>query len=144
MDATKLNDWMQVVGIFALVASLIFVGLQMQQDREIALAATCQERSTAVAELMASQASSPTVVNVMTKTRFDDLSETVQMEGWASPLTQSETYVAMMSMGAVMTLIDNSHYQYQQGFLPPEHWERIRRNTKRQMKEFPVMRSYGR
>ena len=36
MDAAKLNDWIQVIGIFALVASLIFVGLQMQQDREIA------------------------------------------------------------------------------------------------------------
>ena len=29
MDSAKLNDWMHVVGIFALVASLIFVGLRM-------------------------------------------------------------------------------------------------------------------
>ena len=36
MDSAKLNDWMQVVGIFALVASLIFVGMQMQQDRTLA------------------------------------------------------------------------------------------------------------
>ena len=36
MDSAKLNDWLQVLGIFALVASFIFVGLQMQQDREIA------------------------------------------------------------------------------------------------------------
>lgn len=36
MDTAKLNDWMQVVGIFALVASLIFVGLQLNQEREIA------------------------------------------------------------------------------------------------------------
>jgi len=38
MDSAKLNDWMQVVGIFAVVASLIFVGLQLQQDRELAAA----------------------------------------------------------------------------------------------------------
>jgi hypothetical protein len=37
VDSAKLNDWMQVVGIFALVASLVFVGLQMQQDQEIAI-----------------------------------------------------------------------------------------------------------
>jgi len=36
MDSAKLNDWMQVVGIFALVASLVFVGLQMKQTQEIA------------------------------------------------------------------------------------------------------------
>ena len=37
MDSAKLNDWMQVVGIFALVASLVFVGLQMRQARDIAI-----------------------------------------------------------------------------------------------------------
>ena len=37
LDSAKLNDWMQVVGIFAVVASLVFVGLQMRQDRQIAM-----------------------------------------------------------------------------------------------------------
>ncbi len=50
MDSAKLNDWMQVVGIFAVVASLIFVGLQMIQDREIALAGQYQERSATAVE----------------------------------------------------------------------------------------------
>jgi len=36
MDSAKLNDRMQVLGIFALVASLIFVGYQLLQDRRIA------------------------------------------------------------------------------------------------------------
>ena len=35
MDSAKLNDWLQVAGIFALVASLVFVGLQMKQAEEI-------------------------------------------------------------------------------------------------------------
>jgi hypothetical protein len=38
VDSAKLNDWMQVIGIFAVVASLIFVGLQMQLDRRLARA----------------------------------------------------------------------------------------------------------
>ena len=37
MDSTKLNDWMQFIGIFAVVASLIFVGLQVRQDHQIAM-----------------------------------------------------------------------------------------------------------
>ena len=45
MDWAKINDWMQVVGIFAVVASLIFVGLQMKQAHEIALASQFQARS---------------------------------------------------------------------------------------------------
>ena len=40
MDSNKLNDWMQVIGIFAVVVSLIFVGLQVRQDQEIAIVDT--------------------------------------------------------------------------------------------------------
>ena len=40
MDSAKLNDWMQVIGIFAVVLSLIFVGLQMRQEQEIAIVDT--------------------------------------------------------------------------------------------------------
>jgi hypothetical protein len=37
MDSAKLHDWLQLVGIFALVGSLIFVGLQLKQTQEVAL-----------------------------------------------------------------------------------------------------------
>ena len=35
MDSAKIYDWLQVIAIFALVASLIFVGLQIKQTQEI-------------------------------------------------------------------------------------------------------------
>lgn len=38
MDSQRLHDWLQVIGIAAIVASLIFVGLQLKQSDEIALA----------------------------------------------------------------------------------------------------------
>ena len=44
MDSAKLNDWMQVIGFFALVASLIFVGLQIRQDQEIAIVEAMSHR----------------------------------------------------------------------------------------------------
>ena len=44
MDSAKLNDWVQVLGIFALVASLIFVGLQIRQDQEIAIVEAVSHR----------------------------------------------------------------------------------------------------
>ena len=37
MGSAKLNDWLQVLGMFAIVASLIFVGLQIRQTDAIAL-----------------------------------------------------------------------------------------------------------
>jgi hypothetical protein len=38
MDAQKLHDWLQIIGIAAVVASLVFVGLQLKQSDEVALA----------------------------------------------------------------------------------------------------------
>lgn len=36
MNQAKLHDWLEIVGIFAVVASLLFVGLQMRQTQTIA------------------------------------------------------------------------------------------------------------
>ncbi len=47
LDSAKLSDWLQVVGLFAVVASLIVVGLQMKQTDAIALSAIYQERAIA-------------------------------------------------------------------------------------------------
>ena len=59
MDSAKVNDWMQVVGIFAVVASLIFVGLQLQQDDRTArleLYGRAEEQARGFATLIADHA----------------------------------------------------------------------------------------
>ena len=38
MNSKKLHDWLQIVGIAAVVGSLMFVGLQLKQSDDIALA----------------------------------------------------------------------------------------------------------
>jgi hypothetical protein len=48
VDTAKLNDWLQVVGFFAVVASLVFVGLEMRQAQEISVSQAYQSRVTAV------------------------------------------------------------------------------------------------
>lgn len=37
MNSKKLNDWLQLIGMAAVVASLIFVGMQIKQSDEIAM-----------------------------------------------------------------------------------------------------------
>ncbi len=56
MDSAKLNEWMQVIGIFALVASLVFVGLQIKQTHEIALSESYQSRAATVIEMVTANA----------------------------------------------------------------------------------------
>ncbi len=72
MDSAKLNDWMQVVGIFALVASLIFVGLQMKQSQEIAVADQYQDRADAALEWYLARMQSDTALKLAAQNLIGD------------------------------------------------------------------------
>ena len=130
MDSTKLNDWMQVVGIFALVASLIFVGLQMRQDHEIAKVMMYQERASSVAEVFIAAAASPEAMAAATKSAFGDPNQEILMNGWAGPITAQDMVLGTFQVNAFLALADNSHFQYQEGFLPRDHWISVRSKLK--------------
>ena len=38
MNTAKVRDWLEIIGLISIAASLIFIGLQMKQTQEIALA----------------------------------------------------------------------------------------------------------
>ena len=48
ISMSKLNDFFQAIGIIGLIASLIFVGLELKQNQKIALAKTQQERNNTI------------------------------------------------------------------------------------------------
>ena len=114
MDSAKLNDWMQVVGIFSVVASLIFVGLQMKQTQEIALAAAYQERATSSIDRMIAGASSPEYTSAIAKMDQGDFDS----------ITPQERVSIEQFLAAYIVMVENHHYQYLSGFLPEEHWLR--------------------
>ena len=140
MDTAKLNDWMQVFGIFALVASLIFVGMQMRQDHEIARVMIYQSRASTLAEINASLASSPDAAAAIIKTSFGDPNQEIQREDWAAPITAQDMALGRFSAGAFFALIDNSHFQHQEGFLPEDHWQSVRSTVKNVISTSPFFR----
>lgn len=59
MKSSELNDWLQVAGLLGVIASLVFVGLQLRQDRQFALSegmTAAAESSKYWAELLADNA----------------------------------------------------------------------------------------
>jgi hypothetical protein len=66
MGATKLNDWIQAVGLFALVASLIFVGIEVRQNSIATRSATNAAVKDAFRELNLVIASSPELARAIT------------------------------------------------------------------------------
>jgi len=120
MQANRLNDWMQVVGIFAVVASLIFVGLQMQQTQEIARATLYQMRSDSSRELSSLLVESQPARLVLIKARDD---------GYQG-LTEEEQILVNATVDSVLGHFENSHHLYQTGFLSQEQWDSDRNNIK--------------
>ena len=116
MDTAKLNDWMQIIGIFALVASLIFVGFQIRQTQAIAESEAYQSRAATALELQTMQASSPEFMSALAKLYAGNDSE----------LTAQEKVTAEYFIGAEIMMIGNVHFQFEAGYLPEEDWERSR------------------
>ncbi len=103
----------EMIGIGAIVASLIFVGLQLQLSQEIALAAQYQNRTEAVQGLALAQMEADHVSPHFRDRVSDSIStEDINLFHW---LWLSQ---------------DNHFFQYQAGFLAEESWRPQFRNIK--------------
>ena len=65
MNSTNWKDIAELVGISAIVASLVFVGLELRQSHEIAIAAEYQQRATSVIDQYNAQIQSDTALSVV-------------------------------------------------------------------------------
>ena len=113
MDSSKLNDWMQVVGIFALVASLIFVGLQINQTHQIATSNAYQNRIDTSIEMVTANAANEKGLAAWYRPQTEaDLELLAPEEQWAG---------TQMSLGLLLAY-DNIHFQFESGFISEEGW----------------------
>lgn len=122
MDTAKLNDWVQIVGIFALVASLIFVGLQLKQSQDIALSQAYQSRADNTIEMLLTSAENPVFVSAVVKNGgvlADPYART-------DTLTPEEQVTLAQYARAMLFTNENLFYQYTNGFLPAARWRASR------------------
>lgn len=132
MDSSKISEWLQVVGLFGVIASLIFVGLQMKQDREIALSQIYQARSDTTVETMNGVAGNPIILSAIAKLRrdgFDSLSNEEQIAVTFQEMSRLHNYEAI-------------HYQFQNGFIDDEHWSTVRTKIKNSFKASRTRATY--
>lgn len=117
MDSSKINDWVQAAGIFALVASLVFVGLQLKQSQDIALSQASQSRTATTIEILVNSAENSAFTSSVAKRRSGN--------GDAHTI---EERVAMRQYAiGILYLYEDQHFQYVNGFLPEERWQAARR-----------------
>lgn len=131
MDLAKINDWMQVVGIFAVVASLVFVGLQMKQDQEIALSNAYQARASTIIEMVTTNATNQQGLTAW----YASDSEAIDA------LTPEQVHAGTHMALALMLAYDNMFFQFENGFISEDGWIAGRTDMKDSMRNL-FLRQY--
>ena len=110
MKNTNWKDIAELVGISAIVASLIFVGLQMKQSQEIALSQAFQLRSDTSIEVLLATTENPNYISGVRKGRAGE------------PLSEDEKGVMRQYVLVFLYMWENLHYQYVNGFIEEDRW----------------------
>ena len=127
------RDLTEITGFVAIVASLIFVGMQLMQSQEIAIASQYQERASTAVDYFASQMQNERAL----AEKGADIAAAARSAN-ASPELQefvndrSTESVGMWFYGnrVFFVMLDNFHYQYSAGFMEDESWEAFRRQLR--------------
>ena len=116
MKSEDLQAWLQIAGLFGVIASLIFVGLEMRQAQQIARSEAMQARTDTTVFAILEAASNPYVLSASAKPAEERTGE-----------EQSALYITNT---ALLFSYENIFLQYQSGFIPNERWEATRSNLK--------------
>jgi len=119
MDSAKLNDWMQVIGIFAVVVSLVFVGFQLKQSQDIAIAGQNQERQSVAFDYYSWQGQIDELVDHYGARHREHLNDSIGTENSRSDRSIGFSYIKSRMR---LSIYDNNHFQFESGFMTEESW----------------------
>ena len=130
------KDTAEIVGIVAIVASLIFVGLQLKQSQDIALAASYQARTTTLAEAFSARAANTQALAAELRIQGinpeDEVTRlSIEIPESAGVLTELEYRAGVMHALSMWQQWNNIYYQNEMGFMPEGNWPRLRAAIKR-------------
>lgn len=120
MDSQKINDWLQIVGLFSVVASLLFVGMELRQAKEIAMSAANQARTDTTMQLVTILATDPVLRSSAIK----------HASGDAESLSDDELMAGRLMAYVTLIMYENVHQQYLHGFITEDRWQATRNTLK--------------
>lgn len=139
MKASK-KDIVEIVGIFAVVASLIFVGMQLVLDRRVALAEQYFDRAESAKSDRRAILESDDLMRYYEESWALGWRPSFWDENWEIARRVEEGTISTRSVIAAildhqLAVIgyDNVYFQYQQGLLDEEMWNELRNGMKRGM-----------
>ena len=129
MKSSQFREWLEVVGVFGVIASLVFLGMELRQSQKIAIADAYQQRSALLLQVQTTQYSP------------EQLSQVVHKELTGQSLSAFEEHILTYGWYPWFTYWENVHYQYELGMVTEEQWQSSR-NTMRFMTDLPHFESW--
>lgn len=132
MKTTNWKDVAEFIGIFAIVLSLIFVGLQIKQSYEIAIAGQYQARFDSYLAINSMRFESDVGLRVAGEgireaaARLDSIPDSASQ--WLEDTPVEEIGYRYFMAHMTLKQYDNIHYQYRSGFLDELSWQDFRRS----------------
>jgi hypothetical protein len=118
------KDTLELIGIAAIIASLIFVGLQLKQSQDIAIASQYHARAALSVQHFSAEMES------------GDLKFWGSRDRWKADndLSIEDRGRAVLRSAAYLIMVDNHYYQYEAGFLEEDVWQNQLNGLKRQLR----------
>jgi hypothetical protein len=113
MKPEKLRDAAELVGIAAIVVSLVFVGLEVRQSAAATRGATQQALADSAKEASAALAADKETAELTL--RF------LNANDWSS-FSEDERFRIVILFTSMLRVFENAHYQWSEGNLAPEVW----------------------
>lgn len=113
MKPEKLKDVAELVGIAAIVVSLVFVGFEVRQSAAATRGATQQALSDSAREASAALAAGKATAELTL--RF------MNANNW-SGFSEEERFRVVLLFTSMLRVYENAHYQWREGNLAPDVW----------------------
>ena len=115
MDSNKLNNWLQLGAMFAVLVGLILLVVELRQNRDLMRAQTRHELAMMLVDVMLVPAANKQLADVMYRANLGE------------SLTAEELHQFRMRTNALIRYWENVHYQYRQGLYDDSEFDTHRR-----------------
>ena len=112
MKTSVLNEWLSLAASLGVIAGIVFLGVEIQQNTAVTRSAAAQDISDRSAEFFMRVAENSELARVV-KVATENPSE----------LSEIEIVQYRYLTGAIFMLMEGAYKQYQLGFLPAAGWE---------------------
>ena len=129
MENDRVSDLLQILGFGGLIASLVFVGLELRQSREIAIADVYQQRAAMLIDVHSITLSSELLYDMYNRLQAGE------------PLNAGDQILLSTALTPIFTYWENNHFQYEMGLLSEEQWLSSR-NALKAMVQRPEVRAW--